>query len=305
MKLIFAGTPLFAATALDALIAAGFEIALVLTQPDRPSGRGMRLKSSPVKERAQAHGLPLEQPATLKSPEVQQKLTAAGAQAMVVAAYGLLLPPAVLAIPTLGCLNIHASLLPRWRGAAPIQRALLAGDSETGITIMEMEAGLDTGPIVLQEKIAISDHDTAQSLELKLARLGAHCIVNALLHRPPSRPQDETHATYALKVAKSEARIDWSQPAPVICREVRAFNPTPGTSATLSGIPVKIWQAEPTESLAASPGTIVSANSQGIVVAAGEGAVRLLELQRAGGKRLSAQAFAAGAALIPSSQLTN
>ena len=303
MKLIFAGTPTFAAIALDALLTAGFDITLVLTQPDRPAGRGMQLRASAVKQRALARGLRVAQPATLKEARSQQQLCAVGADAMVVAAYGLLLPAAVLAIPPRGCLNIHASLLPRWRGAAPIQRALLAGDRVTGITIMQMDVGLDTGAIVLQEKIAIDDNDTAQTLHDKLALLGARCIVRALREHPSPHAQDDAAATYADKISKAEAAIDWSRSAAEICRQVRAFNPAPGATTTLAGIALKVWRAQPAAAATGAPGTLVSADARGIVVAAGDGAVCISELQKAGGKRLAAAAFLAGTALKSGARL--
>jgi methionyl-tRNA formyltransferase len=303
MKLIFAGTPEFAVVALDGLLDAGFDVALVLTQPDRPAGRGMELRPSAVKRSALARGLRLLQPASLKDETVRQQLRAVGAQAMVVAAYGLLLPGAVLTIPARGCLNIHASLLPRWRGAAPIQRALLAGDRETGITIMQMDGGLDTGAILLQEKIAIHDDDTAQTLHDRLARLGARCIVRALREQPSPRAQDDTGATYAEKISKAEAMIDWSRSARDICRQIHAFNPVPGAATTLDAATLKIWRAQPAVAATGTPGTIVSASARGIVVATGDGAVSIAELQKAGGKRLTAAAFLAGAALAPGARL--
>ena len=303
MRLVFAGTPEFAATALEALLAAGFEIGLVLTQPDRLAGRGLHPHRSAVKAFACAHGLPLAQPASLKEPALQDQLRVIGAAAIVVAAYGLILPAAVLAIPVRGCLNIHASLLPRWRGAAPIQRALLAGDRETGITIMQMDAGLDTGAIVLQEKIPINAEDTTQTLHVSLAALGARCIVRALHEHPLPRAQDDAAATYAAKIAKAEAAIIWSRSAYDICRQIRAFNPAPGAVTTLNGAALKIWRAHPAGPVSARPGTVVSAAADGIVVATGDGAVCITELQKAGGKRLFASAFVSGAALTPGTPL--
>ena len=222
---------------------------------------------------------------------------------MVVAAYGLILPTAVLAIPARGCFNIHASLLPRWRGAAPIQRALLAGDRETGITIMQMDAGLDTGAILLQENIVINNDDTARTLHDRLAQLGARCIVRALRENPVPRAQDEAAATYAEKISKAEAVIDWSRSAGEICRQIRAFNPAPGAMTRLDGAPLKIWRAQPAAQATAAPGTIVSADAMGIVVAAGGGAVNITQLQKAGGKRLAAAAFLAGTGLTPGTRL--
>jgi len=303
MKLIFAGTPEFSAIALGALLDADFDIALVLTQPDRPAGRGMQLRPSAVKRLAVARGLALAQPATLEDSALQQQLCAAGAEAIVVAAYGLLLPAAVLAIPPRGCLNIHASLLPRWRGAAPIQRALLAGDRATGITIMQMDVGLDTGAILLQEQIAIGDDDTAQTLHDRLARLGAHCIVRALREQPSPRAQDATAATYAGKIAKTEAVINWSRSSAEICRQVRAFNPAPGATTTLDGTALKIWRAQPAATAPGTPGTIISADVNGLMIATADGAVCVSELQKAGGKRLAAAAFLAGTVLARGARL--
>jgi methionyl-tRNA formyltransferase len=297
MRVIFAGTPEFAARALAALLHAGHDIALVLTQPDRPAGRGLRLVPSAVKALAQERSLPLYQPAGLKDAEAHARLGACAADIMVVAAYGLLLPQAVLAIPRLGAINIHASLLPRWRGAAPIQRAILAGDARTGISIMQMDRGLDTGPLLAAEPVAIAAEDTGASLHDKLAGLGARLIVTALaqlergqLH---AQPQAEEGASYAAKIAKAEAQIDWSEPAPVIERKVRAFNPLPGAGTMLRGVGLKIWRAR-VDAAAGAPGTIMEAGATGIVVACGTGSVRVLELQRAGGKRLAAAQFLAG-----------
>ncbi|MBI2308330.1 MAG: methionyl-tRNA formyltransferase [Rhodocyclales bacterium] len=297
MKLIFAGTPEFAAAALAALVDAGHEVALVLTQPDRPAGRGMALQASPVKQLALARGLPVFQPTTLKDPAAQETLAAVAAEAMVVAAYGLILPQAVLDLPRFGCLNIHASLLPRWRGAAPIQRALLAGDAETGVCIMQMEAGLDTGPVLLAEATPIAAADTAATLHDRLAAIGARLIVDALARLPlPAKPQPAAGVTYAAKIDKAESAIDWTQPAAVIDRHIRAFNPFPGAHSTLAGVPVKVWRAVPTAG-AGAPGEVLAANREGIVVACGDGALCIVELQKAGGKRLPAAQFLAGHAL--------
>jgi methionyl-tRNA formyltransferase len=303
MKLIFAGTPEFAAIALDVLVETGFEIGLVLTQPDRPAGRGLHSLPSAVKKRAFAHHLQVAQPAKLKETEVQTTLCAIGADAMVVVAYGLILPLEVLRIPTRGCLNIHASLLPRWRGAAPLQRALLAGDSETGITIMQMDEGLDTGAILLQEKIAIREDDTAQTLHDKLAQLGAHGIVRALRENFPPRMQDRTLATYAEKISKSEALVDWSRSAADIRRQLRAFNPVPGATTAWNGMTLKLWRAELVAHASRAPGTVVSAGPDGVVVATGDGALKITELQKAGAKRLTAAAFLAGSTLSPGVRL--
>ncbi len=306
MRLVFAGTPEFAAVALEALHAAGHNIALVLTQPDRPAGRGMRLKPSPVKALALQLGLAVYQPEHLKSEAARQPIAEAKCDAMVVAAYGLILPPPVLALPRLGCVNIHASLLPRWRGAAPIQRAILAGDRDTGITLMQMAAGLDTGPILATARLAIGEEETAGSLHDRLAALGAREIV-ALLPRLAAgevvpMPQDDRLAVYADKIKKEEARIDWTQPASVVHRQVRAFNPQPGAWTILGGEVIKLWQVR-VESGVGRPGEVLEASRAGILVACGEGAVRIAELQRAGGRRLDAAAFLAGQPLPPGSHL--
>jgi methionyl-tRNA formyltransferase len=295
MKLIFAGTPEFAAQALAALIAAGHQLALVLTQPDRPSGRGMALRPSPVKTLALEHGIEVFQPPTLRDAAAQARLQAVGADAMIVAAYGLILPQAVLDLPRFGCINIHASLLPRWRGAAPIQRAILAGDAESGVCIMQMEAGLDTGPVLLSAALPIAADETAGSLHDRLAELGAGLIVAALEKLPLApTPQADCGVTYAAKIEKSEAMLDWNQSAQQLARQVRAFNPFPGALATLGQLSVKVWRAS-AEAGEGSPGTILASDRAGILVACGEGALRLTELQKAGGKRLSAAQFLAGA----------
>ncbi|WP_046158948.1 methionyl-tRNA formyltransferase [Chromobacterium vaccinii] len=296
MKLIFAGTPEFAAAALRALIGAGHEIALVLTQPDRPAGRGMKLKPSPVKEVALAHGLRVEQPEKLRGNlEAQQMLRDVGAEVMVVAAYGLILPQDVLEIPARGCLNIHASLLPRWRGAAPIQRAILAGDAETGITVMQMDVGLDTGDMLSIHPLAIAADETAATLHDKLAACGAQAIVETLGRLDAIQPQKqpEDGVTYAQKLSKSEAEVDWTLPAEDVARAIRAYNPAPGAFTTLNGEPLKLWLAS-AEAGSAEPGAVVSADADGVLVGAGQGLVRLTVLQAAGGKRLAARDFVAG-----------
>jgi len=303
MKLIFAGTSEFAAVSLEALFAADFELALVLAPPDRPAGRGLRLRPSAVKVLAGRRGLPLAQPPNLRDPAILEQLRGTGAAAMVVAAYGLILPATVLAIPARGCLNVHASLLPRWRGAAPIERALLAGDRETGITIMQMDAGLDTGAILLQEKIAITSDDTAQTLHDRLAQLGASSIVRALREQLPPRAQDDSAATYAEKISKAEAVIDWSKSGADICRQIRAFNPRPGAATTLNGEPLKIWCAHTVSGGAGIPGTIGEAGVQGMVVATGGDAICITKLQKAGGKPLAAAAFLAGTTVAPGTRL--
>ena len=299
MRVVFAGTPPFAATALEAIVAAGHHVALVLTQPDRPAGRGLKLTPSAVAALAGSLAIPIDKPASLKAAEAQARLRAAGADVMVVAAYGLILPRAVLEIPRHGCLNIHASLLPRWRGAAPIQRALLAGDERTGVCIMRMEEGLDTGPVLLRREIAIGPRETTGSLTATLAALGAEAIVAALADLPeaPSQPQDDAQATYAHKVAKSEARIDWSKAAPEIDRQVRAFDPAPGAEATLAGEPLKIWSAEPVAGARGEPGAIVRASEGELIVACGAGGLRLLVVQRAGGRKMAVADFLRGRTL--------
>ena len=303
MNILFAGTPAFAAAALDALLQAGHRVPLVLTQPDRPAGRGLKPQASAVKQMALSKQLSVAQPATLNDDAVIAQLAAVGADAMVVAAYGLILPESLLRLPRLGCLNIHASLLPRWRGAAPIQRAILAADRETGVTIMQMDAGLDTGAILLEQAIPIADDDNAQTLHDKLAALGAQLIVRVLHEQPAAVPQDHARASYAAKITKAEARIDWNRPAAELARAIRAYNPMPGAYTTWQGQPLKLWRAEPVSAASAVPGTVLLANADGIVVATGDGALRLLELQRAGGKRLAAASFLTGAALQPGERL--
>ena len=301
MKLIFAGTPAFAASALAALIDAGHEIALALTQPDRPAGRGMQLKASAVKTLALAHGLRVEQPLSLKKDEaVQTMLREVDAELMVVAAYGLILPPAVLGIPPRGCINIHASLLPRWRGAAPIQRALECGDRETGISIMQMDEGLDTGDILGIYPLSIEESDTAASLTQTLAKLGGCAIVDTLANLDSITPvkQPETGVAYAAKIDKAEAAIDWTQSAQTIARRIRAFNPMPGAVTTLDGKPLKLWLARAVEQQG-NPGQVLQADANGVVIATGRGAVCVTELQSAGGKRLSARDFVAGHQQLP------
>jgi len=264
----------------------------------------MEMRESAVKARASALGLPVLQPFKLGDAGVQERLRTAAPDVMVVAAYGLLLPRAVLELPARGCLNIHASLLPRWRGAAPIQRAILAGDRETGITIMRMDEGLDTGAMLLRESCPIAPEDTAGTLHDKLADLGARCIVRALDEWPGAVPQDPALATYAAKIAKAEAVIDWSEPAAVIDRKVRAFNPAPGTQTVLDGRLIKIWTARPAAG-AGAPGVMLPAGPGELVVACGSGALRVLELQRAGGRRTTAAAFLAGSALPPGARFGN
>lgn len=297
MRLIFAGTPEFAAIALKALVEAGHHMALVLTQPDRPAGRGLRLEASPVKKYAQKQLLMVEQPLTLKTAAATQLITAAQADAMIVAAYGLILPKAVLQIPTLGCINIHASLLPRWRGAAPIQRAILAGDATTGITIMQMDEGLDTGDILLREALPIGTNETAGELHDRLAMLGARMIIETLSTRPVPVKQD-AQACYAAKITKEESIIDWQQDAATVHRRIRAFNPYPGAVTLLGGERIKIWRAQIADA-AGTPGSVCASPAGQLIVACGNGAVSVTELQRAGGKRLTAAPFLAGFPIAP------
>lgn len=294
MKLIFAGTPEFAAQALSAIVAAGHDVALVLTQPDRPAGRGMALQPSAVKKVALEHGIEVFQPLTLKNDEAQAKIAAIGAEVMVVAAYGLILPQVVLDMPRFGCINIHASLLPRWRGAAPIQRALLAGDEATGVCIMQMEAGLDTGPVLLRGEFPIAASDTTATLHDRLASLGAQLVVQALDKLPlPAEPQPADGVTYAHKIEKAEAAIDWAKSAAELDRHIRAFNPFPGAQAQFGGQTVKLWQATPVVGKG-EIGAVLAVDRQQVVVACGEGALAVTELQKAGGKRLPVQQFLAG-----------
>lgn len=305
MRVIFAGTPDFAAQALDAILAAGHHVMLVLTQPDRPAGRGMKLQPSAVKQLALEHNLPVFQPDRLKDPVTHEPIRAAQADVMVVAAYGLILPQAVLDMPRYGCLNIHASLLPRWRGAAPIQRAIEAEDKETGVTIMQMDAGLDTGAMLLGESLKLGAGETAGELHDRLATLGARLIVQALAHydtlKPTPQPADGV--TYAAKISKAEALLDWNEPADMLARKIRAFNPFPGATLTLAGEPVKVWRAEPILEAATSaslPGQILAATAEGIVVATHAGVLRLTELQKPGGRRLTSAEFLRGNSLAVS-----
>jgi methionyl-tRNA formyltransferase len=303
MRVIFAGTPAFAVPALQALAAADHDLVLVLTQPDRPAGRGLRTLPSPVKDAAQALGVPVLQPASVKNKDALAALATAAADVMVVAAYGLILPQAALDLPRHGALNIHASLLPRWRGAAPVQRALLAGDTHSGVCIMQMDAGLDTGPVLLREALPVAVDETAGSLERKLALLGARLIVSALeqLARGAggATPQPVEGVTYAHKIGKGDARIDWTCTASEIDRQIRAFNPSPGAATRMHDEDIKVWSAALLSTADAPPGTIIRIASAGIDVACGAGALRLLELQRAGGKRLPVDAFLRGHPLAP------
>ncbi|MDR3014450.1 MAG: methionyl-tRNA formyltransferase [Delftia acidovorans] len=309
MRVIFAGTPEFARVALERLLAAGFTVPLVLTQPDRPAGRGMKLQASPVKQCALEHGIAVAQPRSLrldgKYPEeaaaARAAIEAARADVMVVAAYGLILPQWVLDAPPRGCLNIHASLLPRWRGAAPIHRAIEAGDAETGVTIMQMDAGLDTGDMCLVERLPITVDDTTASLHDKLADLGGRLIVEALEMSAcgglPRTPQPAEGVNYAHKIEKAESQIDWRQDAEAIARRLRAFNPFPGGATQYGAEAIKVWaaHAEPAVAAAtAAPGTVLSAGADGVRVACGNGVLCMTLLQRSGGKRLAAGDFLRG-----------
>lgn len=306
MKIIFAGTPEFAVPALAALIAAGHEIVMVLTQPDRPAGRGMKLKPSPVKVLAEQHGLHVFQPVSLKPADVQAQIVATQADVMIVAAYGLIIPTVLLEMPDikgwLGCYNIHASLLPRWRGAAPIHRAILAGDSETGVTIMEVVPALDAGAMISKGVVPITDSDTTQSLHDTLAQTGAELMVQAMQDLAtngtlPSTPQDESLVTYAHKLEKAESAINWQKSAVEISRQVRAFNPFPVAQSKLKGEVCRIWMATAQTNDAnlkqAKAGEVVSVHD-GVLVACGDGILNITELQAPGGKRLNAQAFVQG-----------
>ena len=320
MRIIFAGTPEFARVALERLHAAGVEIALVMTQPDRPAGRGLKLQASPVKQWALLHDIPVAQPRSLrldgKYPDDAQAaklaIDAVEADVMVVAAYGLILPQWVLGTPRLGCLNIHASLLPRWRGAAPIHRAIEAGDAETGITIMQMDVGLDTGDMLLVEKQSIAPDDTTPTLHDKLAEMGGRLIVQTLELAATGRllPQPQPHAgvTYARKIEKHEAQIDWQQSAAVIERRIRAFNPFPGASSILNGEVIKLQNAHVL--IAVSPhkkddGVILSIQSEGIDVATGDGVLRITHLQKSGGKSLPVAEFLRGFSVTPGMSFTS
>ncbi|MCB1877454.1 MAG: methionyl-tRNA formyltransferase [Chromatiales bacterium] len=298
MRLIFAGTPEFSSASLHALIDSGQQLVGVYTQPDRPSGRGRKLTVSPVKALAEKHGLPVFQPKSLKNASAQAELADLQPDLMIVAAYGLILPQAVLDIPRLGCVNVHASLLPRWRGAAPIQRAIMAGDSETGITLMQMEAGLDTGPMLIKRPCPIATGQTGGELHDALAELGAKTLAEALpdlfAHRLTPVRQDDSLATYAHKLEKAEAQIDWSDPALAIERKILAFNPWPVAQTRLGAETLRLWRAHALPGDGprnAPPGSVIATNAEGVDVATGEGVLRLTELQRPGKKPVSARDF--------------
>ena len=319
MKVVFAGTPEFAAQALRALLAAGFQVPLVLTQPDRPAGRGMKLQASPVKQVALEHGLALAQPRGLRldgrwaedAAAAREALMAAHAQVMVVAAYGLILPAWVLQMPMMGCLNIHASLLPRWRGAAPIHRAVQAGDERSGVTIMQMDEGLDTGPMLLKEDLCLAAEETTASLHDRLAAMGARLIVETLelaacggLHPVP---QPAEGVTYAHKIDKAESPLDWTQPAAVLARRIRAFDPFPGATCRYGDEVIKVWKATVVQGDAngAPPGSLLAISAAGVDVACGEGVLRVQQMQRPGGRRVPAIAAAQSLTVVPGDRLAS
>lgn len=295
MRVIFAGTPDFSVPVLQALLVSVHDVVAVYTQPDRPAGRGRRLKPGPVKQLAEDNGIPVYQPTSLKDSAAQTELAALQPDLMVVVAYGLLLPQAVLDAPRLGCVNLHASILPRWRGAAPIQRAILAGDSESGVCLMQMEAGLDSGPVLAEVRTPIAGDETGGSLHDRLSQMAAGLLAKHLddLNDGRLQPviQDESQVTYARKLDKGEANIDWQQDARVIERQVRAFNPWPVAQAQYENKSLRIWNARAMDSSDGLPGTVVAAGKQGIDITCGHGCLRLLEIQLPGGKRLDAAAF--------------
>ncbi|MEW5835759.1 MAG: methionyl-tRNA formyltransferase [Pseudomonadota bacterium] len=294
LRIVFAGTPEFSVPCLAACRASGAEVVAVYTQPDRPAGRGRRLTPSPVKQAALDAGIPVEQPGSLKDADARERLAAYAPDLMVVVAYGLILPRKVLAIPRLGCWNVHASLLPRWRGAAPIQRAILAGDAESGVDLMQMEAGLDTGPVLLERRTPIGPDDTGGSLHDRLSVLGAQVLADGLRRvmageQLVATPQPDAGVTYAHKLDKAEARLDFSRPAIALERQVRAFDPWPVAEGEIAGEPVRVWAARAIDApTGAAPGTVLAAGRDGIDIACGEGALRVTALQRAGGRRIGA-----------------
>jgi methionyl-tRNA formyltransferase len=301
-RIVFAGTPDFALESLRRLVESGNAPDAVLTQPDRPAGRGKQLTASPVKEYALRQDIPVLQPVTLRDPDAVAEIAALDADLLIVAAYGLLLPQAVLDLPRSGCLNVHASLLPRWRGAAPIQHAILAGDAETGVCLMHMEAGLDTGPVYVSESTSIGDEETAGELHDRLARLGADLLVDkleAILRGDlEAKQQDEIGANYASKIRRQDAALDWTRPAAEIARAVRAYNPVPGAWFELDGESIKCWQARVLDDGESPPGVVLDAGKDGVDVACGEGVLRLLEVQRPGRRRVTAAEFAAQNSLV-------
>ena len=300
LRIVFAGTPEFASISLAALLDSDHKVVAVYTQPDRPAGRGRKLTAGPVKQLAQQHGIPVYQPASLKGAEEQQTLKSLKPDVLIVVAYGLILPQAVLDIPRYGCFNVHASLLPRWRGAAPIQRAILAGDEQTGVTIMQMDAGLDTGDMLMRIPTPILVEDNGQSLHDRLAELGANALILTLSELQMDRlqpvPQNDEDANYAAKLDKSEALIDWQQPAPVIWNKIRAFNPWPVAYTRYHDEPLRIWQAQVLDQVQklnpeTKPGSVIAQDKRGIDVATGAGVLRITQLQLPGKRAMQAQDF--------------
>ena len=302
-KIVFAGTPEFARESLRQMLAAGIRPAVVMTQPDRPAGRGQQLRASPVKEFAEKEGLPVWQPESLRDPDVLERLQELQPDLMVVAAYGLLLPQAVLDTPKRGCVNVHASVLPRWRGAGPIQAAILAGDAETGVSLMQMSAGMDEGPVFMSATTPIGELETAGELQERLAVMGGELLLRGLPDilqgNCPAQAQDERYVTYAGKIRSEAAKLDWSSPAAELARQVRALNPVPGAWFGFNNERVKCWQAIAIEIgvLEEVPGTVIAASKTGIDVVCGDNALRLLEVQRPGRKRVTAAEFAGQAPL--------
>ncbi len=298
MNIIFCGTPEFSVPPLLDLIKAGHRISAVFTQPDKRKGRGQQVQKTPVKAAAEKHQIPVFQPTSLKDPELVATIEQLKPDLMVVVAYGLIIPQNILDIPVHGCWNIHASLLPRWRGAAPIHRAILAGDQQTGIAIMQMEAGLDTGPVFHMYPTDIRPDDTGQSLHDRLSVMGGEAIVTCVAELlagtlPTATPQDHDAATYAHKLSKTEAMLDWQQPAQQLEQQIRAFNPWPGSQATIQGETLKIWAAQVVPGTTAQPGTVIVADKAQLVIQCNDAALSILELQRAGKKRMSVSAFMA------------
>jgi methionyl-tRNA formyltransferase len=294
-RIVFAGTPAFALASLQAMVEAGMPPVAVLTQPDRPAGRGKKLTASPVKQYAVEQGIDVLQPASLRNEDAVQQLAALRPDLLVVAAYGLILPQQIIDIPTRGCLNVHASLLPRWRGAAPIQAAILANDTETGISLMSMDAGLDTGPVYVREKVQIGAEETAGELHDRLAWLGGHALVSYLPEilsgELQAVAQDDSQSSYAHKIDKAAANLDWQLPATQLARVVRAYNPVPGSRFRFDDVSIKCWEADAIAGADAPPGTVISSSRDGVIVACGDGALRMRVLQRPGKKRVNAQQF--------------